>query len=561
MIKPLFLTFIVLASVLNNQFIIDLDNEDRIISKYLQDLEVMPEYGTPENSTPTNVKFIKTSTNTQTDFKWTNPGLSLTIPKLEILDDNKDPKSLDYSLTVYDCQYCSSYDYITEKSVNNASINCIYKHGDFALTKRKATEIEKQDLKNFIVGDYNIRLVKNGEKVIIEKNDSEAVDLSELVKDLHDISKVRIHDMFLFIDFDTYFLSLISSDELILFSFKFDKEENKIKFKFEEQILLNKLGNIKTKDIIQIMFIYKTKFFIFINNGFYIFTKNGNFWDHRLVSSLGETELKNINVYAYMFDKSLYAFISVKGVGLIGVDLLDNNRNFMFLEHKHILGIQTHQRNGDYTKYNVFNLGLLIDNTADAEVNEFFVELAIYTGNPGRYLLRRAFISSREIKAAHTDYDNSVTAFLTDDVMYIIPRGHYFVKSLPVYFFDSGLKRSQSDFIFYRKGDVFKFLVTDLNNSDKDYYEFSQSEAQSPSYECVFQNKGDYIVRMTDYYLFEDQAMKRQDRNVNVKDNGWVMIMVFVIIGIVALILFIVTVKYCIKRKRANSGISHQALV
>jgi hypothetical protein len=559
MIKSLFLTLIVFGSVLNNQFIIDLDNEDRIVSKYLRDLRVTDEWGIWIGSPDVEEK-ISTKIGSQIDIKWTNSGLGLTIPSLEIWD-NFATTNLDYSLTVFDCQYCSTYDYITEKAVNNANINCAYKHGDFTLTKRKATKIEKEDLKNFIVGDYNIRLVNWNRKVLVEKNDSEAVDLNEFVKDSEDLKKTSIHDMFIFLHKDTYFLSLVNYNELIVLSFKFDAETGNIKFKFEETIRLTDLGIVDFKEIIQIMFINQPKFFIFVKNGFYIFTKSGNTWNRTFIESLEKVTLKDINVYAYMQYESLYAFISVKGVGLIGIDILADNRQFMFLEHKQIIGIQTHQHHPTLDNHDVFSLGLLIDNTVDTEVNEFFVELSISVSSPVNYNLNRAFISSKIIKAVQTDHDNKITAFLTDDIMYIIPRGHQSLKSFPVYFFDSGLRRSHSDFILYRKGEKFIFLITDLNNSDKDFYEFYQREEDGPRYECVFQNKGNYDVKFTDPpHFIDDKAIVRQVFNVDVKAN-WIMIMVYVIIGIVALILFIVAVRYCIKKRNSNSGASHEALI
>jgi flagellar biosynthesis/type III secretory pathway M-ring protein FliF/YscJ len=74
--------------------------------------------------------------------------------------------------------------------------------------------------------------------------------------------------------------------------------------------------------------------------------------------------------------------------------------------------------------------------------------------------------------------------------------------------------------------------------------------------------KGDYKVQFTDPpYLYEDKAIVRQKIYVDVKDNGWIMIMVYVIIGIVALILFIIVVRFCIKNRNSNSGAIHQALI
>jgi hypothetical protein len=67
-----------------------------------------------------------------------------------------------------------------------------------------------------------------------------------------------------------------------------------------------------------------------------------------------------------MLGESFYAFISVNGVGLLGIDIINNNHQFMFLEHKQIIGIQTHQRHSTaFKNHDVFSLGLLIDNTID----------------------------------------------------------------------------------------------------------------------------------------------------------------------------------------------------
>jgi hypothetical protein len=96
--------------------------------------------------------------------------------------------------------------------------------------------------------------------------------LKEYVKDSEDLQKAAIYDMFIFPHGDTYFLSIVNYLDLIVLSFEFDAETKNIKFKFEETIKLTELGINKLEKLCKLCSQTSLNSFIFIKNGFYIFT-------------------------------------------------------------------------------------------------------------------------------------------------------------------------------------------------------------------------------------------------------------------------------------------------
>jgi hypothetical protein len=295
MLKFLTLLCLTLRLIYNFQSVMDLDGKGRdTVSKYWEKKKIDWKEGELGLYTGDEEHRVLKS-NDKTIFTYENSQLISNIPQL-IITPKSSKVAKNYTLSIDNCHNCLLFDYITGRNEDN-DVSCSYSQSIFTIEKTETPKDFLKDRKNFVVEGLNIRL--NSDSVIIYNEDGSSKPLDAYVRG-HNLSKVKVKDMFLWQDEGWYYLNLITQSEIIVFQFT----SGDITFTYLLNISLDIL-DIITDDIVQIYIKTKERFFIFVKNGYYSFKMNGSkgIWAKSFIDSIRvgkkRVELRDINIYAH----------------------------------------------------------------------------------------------------------------------------------------------------------------------------------------------------------------------------------------------------------------------
>jgi hypothetical protein len=520
----LLLTFLLTPYILNNKSIVDLDNRGRQGSKYIRDLNWIPNIKVTESVYSSHSKY---STDTNQNIKFGLPvqttgtiSVSADIPTLIITPINNEQDFLKYSLSYKTSKECLMFNH--PEKVKNSVINCEYKNGRYTtLTKTFINKNYKKEVpiaKRYVIGlthqgDFEVGHIINNQVFY-----GFYYDYPGKVEDNFRIFEGKvIKDLFTgeesYLGVGTLFI--LTEDELI--TARYSTVVRGINFE--------KLNTLNVKDLqinltgLKQVFYLEKQYFFVLRDGFYLLKASADKWEINYISKLStintEVELNDIEAIVY---KSYLCF-SIKGLGLI---IVDNNLNVIrIFEHKYIDRVVT-------TKHSkgVFNIGFSVDNQSNKNVNEFFIELSIFDNidKLSEIFLNRVFISSNEVKAVQTDTLGYVVTFLIGTDVFIVPRAIYGLNNLLVYAYKNVDISANLGFIYIDNNDEkynFMFRLTKLGEEENKIVSLYTTVEDNESFTCNFKKEGDYLVKSQKQYLncSGEQAIRTIKFDVHVSQS------------------------------------------
>jgi hypothetical protein len=565
----LLLTLLLASSILTKKVIIDLDNKDRTGSQYLNQLTELPENIISSLEIGSETKFNSTI---NTDITFTvNDTTTLSSMNADLKITTKDKETVEYNLTLLPIDNCIYVDFPEKKF--EADVNCTYSHGAFT---DEVTQVEtmKSFKKEVAFGRYVLRLTEEGklEVDIVKGNGLESDNDEEAKVDRKAFEKLEglvIKDFFIQVRSQWYGgILLILTEDGHLNAIYYSDLQKQIKLFEHVSISLNELG-INPDEVTNIYNGTTDGYFVFLKNGFYIVKKDKNdfLWEAHLTSRL-EYELNTyvdlIDINAIAIEESLkkYACISIKGFGVVFITFKDGINVISVFKHNHVIGLQP-----TISLYDTFNVGVLIDNQSDPNVNEFFIELVVnlYDAKEvGIIYLNRVLISSQPVKAVQTDYLNKMLLFAIGTNVYIVPRSIYRINTMPIYIHKSATdaKNIKLGFLHVddsRQNNVVLFRQT-IDEAKQELVSLYRKPKDREEFACQFKKEGDYVITISKRYLsLMLDLMNLRDfvYHIHVETAAWGMLLIILLaVGAALIIIGFIFVIACIRyRRRKNAAL------
>jgi hypothetical protein len=435
--KQLLIVILILApNTLTTKTTIDLDNKGLLGSEYLKHLEWVEDKNFKDFDT--NIAEYKTESTPNTEVKFTHDSpsginLSTKLPTITVSDALNEDPFLDYNVTLQPSEDCLIYDYPEIKSPSD--IQCTYSNGRYTSLVKTATR--GQYKKEISLGKYLLGVRETGELEVgvIVGNEVKYHKMMEAAwfhEEFKEILKLRIDDVFIHnTDSDDY-LFIFSGDFLIVYTYL--NSDSMISLEIKEKINTNPFSSYLTSLKNVAFFSSGDMCLIILKEGIVKLKKSRDSgeWSHVLVEKLEVEntvmEIKDMEIVVESFN----ICVIIKGYGLVYAIL--NHFNILYattvIKHKYLTGFVPSMQGKN------FSIGVLVDNQADENVKEFFIEL-FYSDKEKVFRLSRVFTSSRKVNTVQSDFRGSVNMFLLGEDIYLIPRNTYQMRTLPIYTFKS----------------------------------------------------------------------------------------------------------------------------
>jgi hypothetical protein len=395
------------------------------------------------------------------------------------------------------------------EKTSQSDINCSYSYNHYTILKNSVPR--KDYIKEIAFERFILGLTQQGtiELGLLSANGQIEYDkhVNFFENELEN-SVVKI--FFIQQDFtlNTGYIFIITDDELITYEYALYFTTGDIDLKTLGDVESNAI--LDNKDNINNIFYTRGDYLVFLDNGFYFLTRDeADSWEELFFNEIeieGEKiTLKDISVII----ESPFFCISVKGYGLIFFYIYSNEISIkQTFKHEHIISLVSSK-----ITENIFNVGVIIDNETDANVKEFFFELAINIENPlspSEFYLNRVFITSQKVKSFQTDYQGLISMFLIGTNVYIIPRSVSQVNTLPIYIYKASDEYESLGFLYVNTKDI-KAITFRLKGQSNDNGIVTLYKKSVDSFSCRFKKEGRYVVKVSKrcYDLLENSLVPK----------------------------------------------------
>jgi hypothetical protein len=557
--KILILIILSLAVISTDPYIFNLDNnKDLKLSHLFTDLKTH-QFIVKEQRNSYKTANFTSHTNVQLDLQDEGSN-GFYIPKL-VVNNAADDSTIDYSLTIKPSTTSVTFDYISPKNITS-NVHCELNNNEVAFSYITDSQIGDYEAKKSIQdkSGYNIILSKQG-KVYVHLNPLKGDDfyheISTIIKNT-DLANDEFKNIFPYTLNDESMLVLLG-EKFIFFLYIEDKFDFHIEINIIAQIdkSLNRYLLDIDNDLIESISadVKKGTVYMFVKSGDYkgihTLVENANdtsIFDHTFnnIVEVGKEslELNIVNVVTTYAPENAVAYILVENKGILIYDLVDK-KPLRFFDNPYISKMDS-----VYSFEYIF-LGLYFADNVSF-VDEFFVEIAIHYSNPSELALSRAYLSKQEFVVTMTDTKRSFTYFATKESVYLIPRNQPTQKMIPIY------SLSLADLSeFYVLTSSHHLSVIKMKGKTKDDLVAFSFTQKHPTYQCTFDNNGQYIAKVSSYLRSDVADFSEHIYTINIGDyvqpsGSGSSSLIVAIVGISVIIIVAAVVCFLQRKRRVN---------